>query len=329
MRALVTGGTGFVGANLVAGLTEKGITARVLRRPSSSSKALAGLEYETAVGDILGDRDTLVKAMCGCDWVFHAAAVVEYWRQKRDWLYRVNVEGTRNILEAANVAGVQRFVFTSSYAALGIPVRGELLDESSQFNIRPQAFPYGHSKHLAELDVLQAVEAGLPAVIVNPTTIIGPRDLNEISGSIILEGAKGRLFFSAPGGLNFVAVQDVVAGHIAAAERGRVGERYILSGANLSYLQAFSSICEVIGRPQPQFKVPNWLLPIAAVGVGVARAVLGNRVPLEATQIRLSGHNLYVDGRKAAQELNLPHTPFRTAVRQAFDWYRENGYLIE
>jgi dihydroflavonol-4-reductase len=327
MRALVTGGTGFVGANLVAGLTKQGITARILRRPSSSSLALAGLEYETAVGDILGNQAALVTAMRGCDWVFHVAGGVEYWRQSADWVYRLNVQGTGNILCAARTVGLRRLVFTSSYAALGIPSRGGRLDESSQFNLSPRAFPYGHSKHLAELQVRRSIAVGLPAVIVNPTTIIGPRDLNQISGSIILELAKGRLFCIPPGGLNYVAVQDVVAGHIAAAMQGRIGERYILAGENLSYSQAFSTICDVIGRPPPRFKIPGWLLPVASLGVSVARSVLGNRVPLDSTQVRLSGLDLYADGRKAVQELGLPHTPFRLAVQQAFEWYQENGFF--
>ncbi|MEW5987960.1 MAG: NAD-dependent epimerase/dehydratase family protein [Chloroflexota bacterium] len=326
-RALVTGGTGFVGANLVAGLNERGITARVLRRPSSSLKALEGLEYETAFGDILDDRRALVEAMADCDWVFHVAAVADYWRQGAERVYRVNVEGTKNVLAAAQAAGVPRFVFTSSLASLGLPAPGHTLDESCQFNLRPEQFPYGHSKHLAEIEVRKAVEAGLAAVIVNPSVVIGPRDVNQISGSFIVEAANGRLRFYSPGGVNWIAVGDVVAGHIAAAERGRVGERYILGGENLSYRMAISAICEVVGQRPPTLSVPDWILPAAAVGVRAARLLLGNRVPLDANQVQMAGVNIYANPQKAIQELNLPQTPFRLAVQQTYEWYNKNGYV--
>ena len=327
MRALVTGGTGFVGANLVAALKARGITVRVLRRESASQAALTGLEYETAIGDVLADPEALVQAMADCDWVFHVAAVTDYWRKKPDWIYRVNVEGTKNVLAAAQSAGVRRFVFTSSVAALGVPAPGKLLDESSRFNLTARQFPYGHSKHLAETEVRRAVEAGLAAVIVNPTGIIGPRDVNQISGSIILEAAKGHVWLTLPGGVNMVAVEDVVAGHIAAAERGRVGERYVLAGENLSYQTIAATVCQVVGRPPPAIVLPRWALPAAALAITAARFILGNRVPLDATQVRLSGASVYADGHKAIRELGVPQTPVKSAVQRAYAWYQENGYL--
>jgi dihydroflavonol-4-reductase len=326
MQALVTGGTGFIGANLVEGLNEAGYTARILRRESSSLEALEGLAYEEAVGDIL-DIASLAPAMEGCEWVFHVAAVSDYWRKGVDWLYKVNVEGTKQVLEAARKAGVRRLVYTSSVAALGVPPDGELLDETHTFNLKPKEFWYGHSKHLAEQAVQAAVEDGLDAVIVNPGIVIGPRDVNKISGSIVIEVVRGLVRFYLPGGANYVAVEDVVAGHIAAAERGRVGERYILGGENLSHREAIDTIVEVTGAPRPLFSFPRWAIEPTAVMVELARTVLGARVPVNENQVRMAGRPLYMNIEKAARELGLPQTPFRTAVERAYRWFREHGYL--
>ena len=327
MRALVTGGTGFVGANLVAALNDRGVEALVLHRESSSKRALEGLVYESVIGNILDEPEALARSMEGCDWVFHVAAVADYWRQGREWLYKVNVEGTRRVLQAAKLAGVRRLVFTSSLAAMGMPQEGELLTEEDEFNLRPEQFPYGHSKYLAEQEVQRAVEQGLKAVIVNPSIVLGARDLNQISGSIVVEVARGLVRFLPPGGANYVAVEDVAAGHIAAAEKGRAGERYILGGENLPSAEMVALVAEVVGRPAPRLRLPAWVLPPAAWAVRGARAVLGNRVPLDENQVRLLSRYIYADNRKAVQELDLPQTPVRTAVQRAYNWYNRNGVL--
>lgn len=326
MRALVTGGTGFVGANLVDGLTAAGHTARVLRRETSRLDALDGLTYEEVVGDIL-DYESLIPAMEGCDWVFHLAAVSDYWRQGTAWLYEVNVEGTRNVLRAAQTAGIKRLVYTSSVVALGIPPFGQSMDEAHEFNVSPRRFPYAHSKHLAEQEVQKAVRNGLEAIIVNPTVIIGPRDVNNISGSIGFLVARGWVRFYLPGGLNCVAVEDVVAGHIAAAERGRPGERYILGGENLPVRQVIDAVVELSGAPRPLFTLPRWIIGPAALAVAAAQRVLANRIPFDADQVRMSGQTTYVRSDKAIRELGLPQTPFLLAVERAYRWFKQNGYL--
>ncbi|MCO5205758.1 MAG: NAD-dependent epimerase/dehydratase family protein [Anaerolineae bacterium] len=327
MNVFVTGGTGFVGANLVAGLNERGIVPRVLHRETSSLRALGGLQFASAIGDVLDPVARLAAVMADCEWVFHVAAVADYWRQGEAWLYKVNVDGTKRMLAAAQQAGVKRFVFTSSLAAMGVPERDDLLTESHGFNLPPHRFPYGHSKYLAELEVRSAVRQGLEAVIVNPAIVLGPRDVNEISGSIITEAARGNVNFILPGGSNFVAVADVVAGQLAAAERGRPGERYILGGENVPYDVVIPTICAIVGRKPPKLKLPGALMPFAAVGVDVARLVLGNRVPIDANQVRIARKFIYADTSKARQELDLPQTPFATMVEQAYAWYRENGFV--
>ncbi len=327
IRSFITGGTGFIGANLVAYLNTQNTVARILRRESSSIEALEGLEYEVSIGDILDRPDSLAEKMAGCDWVFHAAAVSDYWRQNKKQLYRVNVDGTRNVLAAAELAKVKRFVFTSSLGAMGVPTNGQLLNESSYFNLQPRQFPYGHSKYLAEKEVKNATDAGLPGIIVNPSVVLGPRDVNLISGSIIVEAAKGRLRVYPPGGVNYVAAEDVAAGHYEAALNGRIGERYILAGENLTHYEAAKIICRVIGRKPPSFGLPPWSLSIFAVGVSGARSFLGNRIPLDANQVRISGKKIYADDSKTREELNLPRTPFVDAVQKTFDWYNKRGYL--
>jgi dihydroflavonol-4-reductase len=187
--------------------------------------------------------------------------------------------------------------------------------------------PYGHSKYLAEVEVQKAVLDGLDAVIVNPSVVLGARDINLISGSIIVEASRGLARFYPPGGVNYIAVEDVVAGHIAAAERGRVGERYILANENINYKEAFNIICDLVGRPRPKLGLPRWSLPVISTAVSGARLLLGTRVPMDANQVKLSGAMIYADSRKAIQELSLPQTPFVLAVKNTYDWYNDNGYL--
>lgn len=315
-----------MGANLVKGLTECGYEARILKRETSRMDTLEGLTFEESIGDIL-DEKSLLEAMDGCDWLFHVAAVSDYWRQGVDWLYKVNVEGTKTVLRAAQKAGIKRMVYTSSAAALGVSTNDRPMDETNMFNISSRRFPYGHSKHLAEQEVQQAVQKGLDAVIVNPAVVIGPRDINKVSGSLVIEVARGLVRFYLPGGVNYVAVEDVVAGHIAAAERGRTGERYILGAHNLAHRQAIDVIVKVTNGPRPLFTVPLWAIEPIAIGVTAARSVLGNRIPINSNQVRMSGLKLYFNTEKAVRELGIPQTPFQTAVERAYTWFKEKGFL--
>jgi len=326
-KVLVTGGTGFLGANLVEQLNLRSIEPLVLQRPTSSTRALAGLNYQPVIGDILDSHESLVSAMEGCRWVFHVGAVSDYWRSDRQQLYEVNVQGTRHVAEAALAAGVGRVVFTSSLAALGVRDDGRLTREDDTFNLEPSRFPYGHSKHLAQREFLEVCAKGLSGVIVNPSVILGPRDVNMISGSIITETARGRAIVSLPGGANYVDVTDAAAAHVVAAEKGVDGEMYILAGENLSHTEALSTVCRLLGRRPPSYTVPVGLLPAAAVAISVARAIFGNRIPMDASQVRLAGKNLFADNSKARADLGLGTTPFTETVERTIGWYRSTGYL--
>jgi len=324
MKAFVTGATGCVGANTVAALLERGHTVRAAQRPTSRMDALEGLEVELVVADIL-DPDSLLPAMAGCDWVLHIAAVSDYWRTPAATIYHVNVEGTRNVVQAALRAGVQRLVLTSSVAALGLPQGRSLLDESATFNLPPERFPYGHSKHLAEGVVREAIAQGLDAVIVNPGAVIGPRDVHWISGSLLKEVQEGWGWFAPPGGVSWAAATDVGVGHVLAAEKGRTGERYILAGENCSHRQAIELVAQIVGGRRPVMTVPRPLMILLAWLVrGAGRS---GRLPFSADQAWLSAHHIYCDNSKAVRELGYPQTPLRTAIEQAYNWYRERGWL--
>ena len=298
-----------------------------MHRASSRLDALQRVTVEHALGDV-NEPQTLVGAMRGCDVVFHVAAVADYWRQSVDKLYRVNVEGTRAVCQAALETKVSRLVFTSSVASLGIPKPGELADESHAFNLPPERFRYGHSKLLAEGVVREFVARGLDAVIVNPSVILGPGDLNLISGSIVTEYARRRVPpVYPPGGTNYIAIEDVCAGHVAASERGKIGERYILAAHNLTHQAAAKIVCEVVGAPKPRLGLPrSFIGPLAAM-VDLASKIARRPLPISGDQLRLSSEFIYFDSSKAVRTLGLPQTPFRETVERTYQWYKANGYL--
>lgn len=326
MRVLVTGGTGFVGSQLVRALVERGDAVRVLRRVRSSLATLEDLPVEHRVGDIL-DADAVQAAVDGCDWVFHVAAVSAYWRASRQEVYRVNVEGTRNVLEACLRAGTERVVYTSSIAAIGIPTEGTIGTEETPFDAVSATFAYADSKHRAEGLVQQAVSQGLRAVIVNPAIVVGAGDQYLISGSVGLQVARGRLIALPPGGICVADVDAVVQGHIAAAERGRVGERYILGGENLSFREIARVAASLSGRSVPRWILPRQVLPLLGAAIDVSNRLNPRSATVSGDQIRLSGLNLFFDSSKAVRELGYPLLPFRGAAEKAFHWYRAHGYL--
>lgn len=326
MKACVTGGTGFVGSYVVRTLLDDGHDVRVLHRTSSKLDALAGLDYESAIGDVT-DTESMVSAFADCDWVFHVAAVADYWRADKNRMFEVNVDGTRKVLEAAKIANVQRVIFTSSAAAIGLSDTGNTSDETTPFNLAPEQFPYAYSKVQAEAIVQEAVQNGQDVVIVNPTVVIGPADLNMISGTYITQVAQLQwLVPKSSGGIAVTDVRDVAMSHVAAAKQGRTGERYILNTANYSNDAWFSLIADVVGVAPPLLPTPNFILPIAAGAVSLLRRI-GIPTPIDANQVRLGGMNIHFDASKVHSELHQPQYNMRQSVQDAYAWYTENGYI--
>jgi dihydroflavonol-4-reductase len=326
VKVLVTGGTGFVGSQLVAALVGRGDSVRVLRRTNSGLVTLEGLPVKHAIGDIL-DANSVAGAADGCDWVFHVAGLSSYWRAPREDIYRVNVEGTRIVMDACLHAGVRRVVYTSSVAAVGIPAEGTVADENSAFDDLSASFAYADSKHKAEEEVRRAIGRGLAAVIVNPAVVIGAGDQYLIAGQMGLEIARGRLLAVPPGGVCVVDVDAVVEGHITAAERGRVGERYILGGENLPYREMVATIATVTGQPAPRRTFPRQAAPLLGAVVDAMNRLNSRPPAVSGEQIRLSARNVFYDSGKAVRELGYPMLPFRGAAEKALRWYSEHGYV--
>lgn len=324
-RVLITGGTGFLGANLAEALTLRGCAVRILRRRGSDAGILEGITVDHCYGDIR-DPDAVRQAVRSCDTVVHSAAIVKYlksrWQEQRE----VNVDGTRNVVNACLSEGSVRLVHVSSIAALGHPPGREPANEETAFNWQERP-SYKLSKRLAELEVLEGVKNGLDAVIVNPSIIIGERDIHFHGGSLLTNARKGTTLLYMDGGMNVVYVGDVVRGIIAAAERGRTGERYILAGENLTVHEAFARTADIVGGRRPIGRVP---LPLLRAGTRLIEGVcdlLGVEPPISMDLIVHAGiYNWYSSG-KAERELGYTITTFDQAVKAAYDWYRQNGYI--
>lgn len=328
VKALVTGGTGFVGAHIVRALNEAGHTVRVLHRTTSKLDALAGLDYESTIGD-LNDLDALKAACAGCDWVFHVAAVAAYWRADTSHMMEANVEGTRRVLQAAREAGVKRVVFTSSAAAVGLRDDGLPGDENTPFNWSPEDFPYAYSKVLAEEVVQEAVSNGQDVVTVNPVVVLGPGDLNMISGTFVTQ--VKRLQWLVPvtsGGIAVVDVRDVARWHLAAAEHGQSGERYILGTHNYSLRDWYGLIADNIGVARPFITLPDFLPPLVAQGIDLARR-FGLPTPVDPSQTRIATRNIFFEFYKAWDTFGAPHYTMAQSVQDTHDWYQQAGYLPE
>jgi len=329
--ALVTGSTGFVGSSLCRALLDNGYDLRAFHRTSSSLILIQDLDVEHAVGDVT-QPDTLVEAMEGVDVVFHAASKVDYWREP-DGLYHVTVGGTRNVLQAALEAGVERVVYTSSVGSLGVPdIKGRvghdpiLINENNVWNYRPEWWRYGHAKHMAENEVQKAVAQGLDAVIVNPSMILGQGDINRISGEIVIMMAKGVVLFAIPGGINAVHIDDVIRGHLLALENGSRGERYILGGENDTFLTFMQTTAEIVGVRPPQRVIPPWvLLPLAGPLDLLCRFL---PMPFNGDLLRFCSRYMYYDTRKAEDVLGFKaQYSFRDALQSTYEWYKSQGMI--
>ncbi len=325
-RVLVTGGTGFIGSNLAIALRSEGHDVRILRRPDSDLRAIGDADVEHCIGDVR-DPDSIARAMKGCDTVFHTAAIVSYWRKDRARMYDVNIGGTRNVVQACLEAGVEKLVHTSSVAAIGFPEHGSSADENNVFNWGPYNVGYRISKHEAELEIWRGVKIGLPAVIVNPSIVIGPGDIHFNGGQIIRDIYSKRLFFYIDGGANITYIDDVVRGHIAAARRGRIGERYILCGENLLLKDVFRITAEVVGGIVPKFRLSQRAVTIAATMAELVGILMRTKPWVTRELVARAGTLYYFTSGKAQRELGFTITPFRSAAEKTFAWYKAHGFL--
>lgn len=319
-QAFVTGGTGFVGANLVRLLLQEGYSVRALVRPTSCLDNLIFLGVEIVKGD-LNDPE-LHQQMQGCQVLFHVAGHYSLWRSDREAVYRHNVLGTRNVLNAARQAGIERTVYTSSVAAIGVGDAGVPVDETHQSPLDKLVGHYKKSKFLAEQEAIQVAQAGQEIVIVNPSTPIGPWDIKPTpTGDIILRFLQGRMPVCVNTGLNFIDVRDVARGHLLALERGKIGERYILGHQNLTLKALLDRLAQITGISAPQCTVPVWL-PLSAAWVDEQiLAPLGKSPSVPLDGVRMSKQAMYYDASKAVRELGLPQSPITGALKDAVEWF--------
>ena len=325
MTVLVTGATGFVGSAVARTLLGHGYAVRALVRPDSDRRNLQGLAVEPVVGD-LTDPASLAGAVRGCQGLFHVAADYRLWTPDPDALYRANVQGTRMIMEAALAAGVPRIVYTSSVATLGLHADGTPADESTPVTLQDMIGHYKRSKFLAEAEVRRLVaEQGLPAVIVNPSTPVGPRDIKPTpTGRLIRDALTGRMPAYVDTGLNIVHVDDVAIGHWLAFERGRAGERYILGGENLALREILEQVAALSGRRPPRLRLPHELiLPVAYLSEGWARLTGGGEPRVTVDGVRLARKYMYFSSDKARDALGYRPRPARDALADAVSWFQQ------
>jgi dihydroflavonol-4-reductase len=325
--SLVTGATGFVGSAVARALLRGGHRVRVLVRPNSDRRNLADLSVEIAEGS-MEDPPSLVRAVAGCRYVYHVAADYRIWVPDPAPMFRANVVGTRDLLMAALEAGAERVVYTSSVATLGL-VSGGSANEKTPSRGEDMIGPYKRSKFEAEEVARElAVARGLPVVIVNPSTPVGPGDIKPTpTGRLILEAARGQMPAFVDTGLNIVHVDDVATGHLAAAEKGRVGERYILGGENLSLAEILAEVSQVVGRRAPRLRIPHSVLLPIAFGAECAARITGREPFVTLDGVRMSRKKMYFTSDKASRELGYAPQPARQAIADAVAWFRANGYL--
>lgn len=332
MKCFVTGGSGFVGANLVHELNARGHEARCLLRANADLRGLEGANYEKVPGD-LGDKSLLKEAMKGCDWCFHVAASYHLWLPDYEPMYQANVDGTRNTIEAAHEAGVSRIVYTSTVGCIGLPkaVHGHVTptNEETPVSEKQMSNHYKLSKWKAEVAARELAEQGLPVIIVNPSAPIGPRDVKPTpTGKVIVDFLNRQMPAYLDTGLNWVHVRDVAVGHILAAEKGKIGERYILGNAagNWSMKEAFAELEKLTGVRAPRFKIP-YFIAWSAAQVNEAMAKITQKEPkAPIAGVRMARYKMFFDPAKAISELGLPQTPPSQALQDAVDWFRDQGY---
>jgi dihydroflavonol-4-reductase len=327
MTTLITGATGFVGWHLTRLLTGRVKTVRVLVRPQSDLRALDGLTVERVYGD-LREASSLATALDGVKQVFHVAADYRLWSKNPDEIYESNVVGTRNLIHASRLAGVERFVYTSTVGTIAVPYRSRLPDEETRATIQDMVGHYKRSKFIAEQEVSNACMNGFPAVIVNPTTPVGPGDWKPTpTGRIIVDFLNGRMPAYVETGLNVVAVEDVAQGHWLAAQHGSVGRRYILGDRNMTLKELLDVLAACTGRTAPRLRLPYTVALAAGHAENLLCSILDRepRIPLEG--VRMARHKMFVECSRARNELGFQPRSVEAALERAARWYIENEYV--
>ena len=326
MRALVTGATGFVGAAVVRALIKTGIDVRVLSRRDSDVSNLQSLTVDYAYGD-LRDNVSLRNALTGCQQLYHVAAHYALWAKDPAIFYNVNVEGTKNLLEAAREVGTERIVYCSTIGAIGLPPNGGPGTEDTPVSLSHMAGHYKRSKYLAEQEVLRMAKEGLPVVIVHPRAPVGEGDVKPTpTGQMIVDFMKGRMPAYIETGMNIVDVDDVAEGHLLAMQKGRIGERYILGCKNLLLREVFDILSKLTGIKAPSIKLPrSAVMPLAYANHWLAN-LTGRppRIPLEG--VKMAKYKMHYDCSKAIRELGIPQAPPEVALGKAVSWFKSHGY---
>jgi len=332
LKSFVTGATGFIGSHVARVLADQGADLRLLVRPKSNLRNLEGLKAETATGD-LRDAGSLEKAMSGCDTVFHVAADYRLWVRDPEEMYRSNVDGTRAILEAARKNGVRRVVYTSSVATVGFTGNGrppvQPADEDSPVSLADMIGHYKRSKFMAEQVALEAGRGGMHVVVVNPTTPVGEQDVKPTpTGRIVVDFLKRKFPAYVETGLNLVDVRECALGHVAALEKGKPGERYILGGEDLTLKQILDKLGEITGLPSPKVKLP-YMFAFAAgvVDEAITGRVLGREPRATVDTVRMGRKKMFASSAKAERELGWKIVPIDGALRRAVEWFQGNGYV--
>lgn len=327
MKVLVTGATGFIGFHVAKLLTEKGLLVSALVREGSDSSALKSLGIELVKGDVR-DLDSVCIALKGCRHLYHLAADYRLWVPDPETMYEINVQGTRNIMQAALKLGTEKVIYTSTVGALAASRNGKPSDEDTSADIMDMIGHYKRSKFIAEMETYGFIEKGVPVVIVNPSTPIGPMDKKPTpTGKMIVDFLNGRIPAYLDTGLNFVDVEDVAAGHWLAAKYGRIGQRYILGNKNLSLKEFFESIGRLTGQKPPKVRLPYLPVLIAAHFDEALSRFTGRHPRIPLTGVRMARKYMFFDCSKAVRELNMPQSPIEGAIEKAINWFSKNGFI--
>jgi len=326
MTTLVTGASGFLGSHVTRQLVARGETVRVLLRPSSNNRAIADLPLEYVTGD-LRDPASLARALNGVSRVFHVAADYRLWAKRKRDIYDSNVGGTKNLLEAARRAGVSQFIYTSTVATIAVD-RPEHPNEFTDAKLEEMVGHYKRSKWQAEREVLDAAKQGFPAIVSMPTTPVGPWDWKPTpTGKIILDFLNGKMPGYVETGLNFVGVEECAAGHLLVSDKGKIGERYLLGGENLTLKEVLDLLAKITGLAAPKLKIPHGLaLGVAYANTAFSR-LLGREPSIPVEGVKIARHMMFVNATRAQKELGFKPGPVSAAFERAVHWYVDNGYV--